>query len=84
MLEGRGKHHHTPNKEEDIQKLTASYDESQLYIETPGRTHKSTQDLAEDYITKGYTTLSDSPTVSDWFKRRTRVRSTEEDWSELI
>ncbi|KAF4587086.1 hypothetical protein EYR40_011107 [Pleurotus pulmonarius] len=80
MLKGRGKHHHIPNKEEDIKKLTASYLEAELYIATPGRKVASVQDIAEDYITKGYCSLWDSSTISDWFKRRTRTRGTEEDW----
>ncbi|KAF4564927.1 hypothetical protein EYR36_002870 [Pleurotus pulmonarius] len=84
VLKGRGKRHGVPDKEADVAKLTASYMESSLYSETPGRRIKGAGDRADDYVSKGGTNLLESHTIPDWFAKRTYTRATTEDWDTSV
>ncbi|KAJ7168074.1 hypothetical protein C8R43DRAFT_1121280 [Mycena crocata] len=75
----RGTRHGVPDKEKDIEKLTAHYMASKIHTNIPGRPLKTTR--AQDFVTDGAIALEQSKTIDAWFKRRTHARATGEDWS---
>lgn len=76
----RGAHHGVPDKEKDVEKLTAHYTTSKLHTFTAGRELKTSH--APDFVSEGASALERLDTIENWFKRRTHARATGEDWSE--
>ncbi|KAJ7785521.1 hypothetical protein B0H14DRAFT_3584045 [Mycena olivaceomarginata] len=76
----RGAHHGVPDKEKDVEKLTAHYTTSKLHTFTAGRELKTSHAL--DFVSEGASALEQLDTIENWFKRRTHARATGEDWSE--
>ncbi|KAJ7841734.1 hypothetical protein B0H14DRAFT_3109343 [Mycena olivaceomarginata] len=76
----RGAHHGVPDKEKDVEKLTAHYTTSKLHTFTAGRELKTSHAL--DFVSEGASALERLDTIENWFKRRTHARATGEDWSE--
>ncbi|KAJ8454311.1 hypothetical protein ONZ45_g19356 [Pleurotus djamor] len=81
ILSGRGTHHSSPSKDNDVETLVQSYQLSKIYEETPGRLFKSTDDYSKDVVTIGAGNLiGGSASVTKWFTKRTHFRAKMEDW----
>ncbi len=76
----RGKAHTTPEKEEDIHRLQASYKQSHIHEYMRGR--KICGDgKAKDYIALGADPVKLKRSMKKWIDKRLDERGTMEDWT---
>ncbi len=81
-LLGRGMRHGTPSKGEDVSRITAMYQGSQVHRVVPGRIFKnSSTDCAADFVSLGADKLVGEGTIDRWWSDRSFERSTAEIYS---
>jgi len=76
----RGKSHTSPGKEEDVARLQASYRNSGIHINRPGR-RLDAKDKVPDFMAIGSET-SLLKTMEKWLANRVSEWSSEEDWTD--
>jgi hypothetical protein len=77
----RYKSHTSPEDEEDINCLQASYRASQIHVKKPGRKLES-EDIIPDTVRRGSDTERLAKLLENWAGNRVSERSTSEDWTD--
>ena len=77
----RGKSHTAPDKEEDVARLQASYNLSQIHTKKVGR-RLDKRDKAANFIALGSEGTRLKKTMERWLRNRISEWSSEEDWNE--
>ncbi|PSR70940.1 hypothetical protein PHLCEN_2v13189, partial [Hermanssonia centrifuga] len=76
----RGKAHTSPDDEEDIALLQASYSLSKIHIYDAKR-QIDAADKVDDYIAKGSDYQALQRAINNWSAKRTTTRAKTEDWT---
>jgi hypothetical protein len=75
----RGKSHTSPDKEEDVARLHASYRESRIHQKILGRKVES-KNKVKDYLAHGVQEQTITRVIGRWSENRVSERSTEDYW----
>jgi hypothetical protein len=75
----RGKSHTSPDKEEDVARLQASYRDSRIHQKIQGRKLDSKNKM-KDYLAHGTQEQAIVNVIGRWTENRVCKRSTEEYW----
>jgi len=81
----RGSHHGSPDKENDVEKLTELYVKSELHIHKKDRMIETgSKDKVSDFVSIGANNLERLKTIEKWWDNRSFERSVEENWSVFV